>query len=402
MPEGSEFEVKVLRTLEEVEQLRGAWHSMQWNPESDIDFVSFIVKVRPEIIRPHVIVVYRNGQPVTLLAARLEQGHLDIKIGYKVICRIKIRQIGTFYGGFMGQTTSEIAEIVVRHLVRSLREENADILMWSGVRCRSELHDLLNRLPGLMCRDYLARAAGHWSMSLPLSLEEILKGKMSKHFRAFARRIVRHLERDFPDTLRYICFSKPEGVEQLYKDVLQVAKKTYQWGLGVGFRDTEEQMQRLRLEAEKGWLRGHVLYIKGQPVGFWICTVYQDAGYSVSTGYDPAFAKYNVGTAMFLHLIDEMCREKVKRFDFGIGSSFYKERFGEAVTQEAILSVFAFNIRGISLNALRVFTGLPVLLGRNILQHLGLEQKIKTLWRNNLTHRRLDSKLTEPSPQENS
>ncbi len=51
---------------------RPFWSIHQRDPESDIDFYSFIVKIRPEIIRPHVIVVLQAGKPVALVAARIE------------------------------------------------------------------------------------------------------------------------------------------------------------------------------------------------------------------------------------------------------------------------------------------------------------------------------------------
>jgi len=44
-------------------------------------------------------------------------------------------------------------------------------------------------------------------------------------------------------------------------------------GLGVGFIDNLENRERLRLEAEKGWLRGFVLYVL-MILRIWIGTVY--------------------------------------------------------------------------------------------------------------------------------
>ncbi len=121
----------------------------------------------------------------------------------------------------------------------------------------------------------LARAVKHWKMSLPESLEELLEKRMNKKHRYWAKRTMRMLDKDFPGAVRYHCFSAPNEMGQLFEDAVKVARKTYQWGLGVGFQDNEEQRKRLALEATNGWLRGHVLYFEkrtGGVLGFYIRT----------------------------------------------------------------------------------------------------------------------------------
>lgn len=379
------FKATVLRTLAEVEQVRDIWTGMQWSPESDIDFFSFIVKSRPEILHPLVLVVWENDRPVALVAGRIEKGHFDIKAGYKVIWRTEIRRLAIFYGGFMGRTTPEVGEFAIRQLLKLLREEQADLLLWSGVVLNSELRKLLGRVPNPLCRDPLAKPVQHWKMTLPESLDELLEKRMSKKHRYWAKRLMRILEKDFPKGVRMARFSRPDEMEKLFKDVIVVARKTYQWGLGAGFRDNEEQRERLRLEAKNGWHRGYVLYLNEEPVAFWICIVYRDTVYSAYTGYDPRHRKYEPGTVLFLNMIGELSREKKRELDFGPGSAFYKERFGDASFMESTLCIFAPSFRGMFFNGLRLVTEGPINLCRSLLNKLGLEQKLKTAWRRRLT-----------------
>jgi CelD/BcsL family acetyltransferase involved in cellulose biosynthesis len=379
------FQVKVLKSLKEVEQIRESWSALQWNPESDIDFYSFIVNVRPEVVRPLVISVSQGGETLSLLAGRVEDGHLEIKVGYKVIWRANVRRIVVFYGGFLGAATGEICEIVVRMLMRSLREERADLLVWGGIQQDSKLGTILKRVPSVFCRDYLTLSDRHWRMTLPESLEELLEQRMNKKHRYWARKTLRTLEKDFPDAVRFTCYSGVDEVETLFRDAIQVARKTYQWGLQVGFRDGEEQRGRLRLAARLGWLRGYVLYLKAEPVAFWICLVYKNMAHSAYTGYDPQYRRYEIGTALFLQMIDALGRENVRQLDFGLGSALYKERFGDSSFEEATVCVFAPTIRGVFLNGLRLLTEGPLELVRGVLRRLGLEQKIKRAWRSHKT-----------------
>jgi CelD/BcsL family acetyltransferase involved in cellulose biosynthesis len=381
MPENASLEVKVLRSLDEVQAIRDFWSTVQVSPESDIDFFQFIVTTRPEIRCPYVLMVLQGGQPVALVAGRIEEGNLEFKVGYKVIWRPKVRRLAIFYEGFMGQTTPEVARLVVRRLLQALREEKADLLLWSGIRRDSELRRLLGRLPGLLCRDHLARPVERWSMTVPESLDWLLEQRMNKKHRYWIRRLMRLLEKEFPGEVRYGCYSRPEEVEELAQGVTAVARLTYQWGLGVGYQNSEENRRRLHLEAEKGWFRGFLLYLRNEPVAFWICTAYKGTVNMDYTGYNPAFSKYEVGTLLFLRVLQEMGREKVQHLDFGPGTASYKERFGDASHFEATMCVFASSARGIALNALKSLTQGPVELVRNLCRRAGLEQKIKKYWR---------------------
>jgi hypothetical protein len=395
LPDGK-FQVRILRTLVELEELRGFWSTLACDPESDLDFINFIINSRPEIMYPYVLVVSQDSQPVALVAGRIERAHFEVKAGYKVLWRIPIRRLTIFYGGFMGQTSPEITEVVVRQLLQSLREEKADLLLWSGVQTGTDLHRLLTRIPSRLCRDHLAQPVPRWRMTLPSSLDELLEQRMNKKHRYWAKRLFRQLEKDFPDPVRLACFSKAGETDRFFNDVIQVARKTYQWGLGVGFLDDVEHKERLRLEAANGWHRGYVLYLNGQPAAFWICIVHQGTVYSAFTGYDPQYRKYELGTVLFLRMIGELTREHLKLLDFGPGTALYKERFGDSQFAEATFRTFAGTGRGICFNALRMATELPVQTVRELLRRFGIEQKVKKAWRRLATPRRPLAEAAEP------
>lgn len=188
-------------------------------------------------------------------------------------------------------------------------------------------------------------------------------------------------------------------MERFFAEVLRIAQKTYQWGLGVGFQGGVENRERLALEARNGWFRGYVLYVKDKPVTFWICTVYKETVYLDYTGYDPDFGKYEVGTALLFRVVDEMCRENIKQLDFGPGSAFYKERLADSSFEEGAMYAFAFSLRGVLLNVLRLLTQLPIELMRQLLLHLGLEQRAKRWWRSHAVLNCEPDRLVKTSAQ---
>ena len=60
----------------------------------------------------------------------------------------------------------------------------------------------------------------------------------------------------------------PTDVERFCMAAEEVAKTTYQRGLGAGFQDGPEARRRLTFLAEKGWMHCSVLYLKDQPVAY--------------------------------------------------------------------------------------------------------------------------------------
>jgi len=94
--------LRVLRTLPELESLRGVWTSWKGHRDSDIDFFAEFVRTRPEIIRPHVVVLYRYGTPEAMLIGRLERTQLTFKIGYLRLPGISARILIFSQGGARG------------------------------------------------------------------------------------------------------------------------------------------------------------------------------------------------------------------------------------------------------------------------------------------------------------
>ena len=52
---------------------------------SDIDFVLTYCRHTQGIIRPHIVPLEENGEPVALAAGRLEDINLPARLGYKVV-----------------------------------------------------------------------------------------------------------------------------------------------------------------------------------------------------------------------------------------------------------------------------------------------------------------------------
>jgi CelD/BcsL family acetyltransferase involved in cellulose biosynthesis len=172
----------------------------------------------------------------------------------------------------------------------------------------------------------------------------------------------------------------------MIQDVDGIARKTYQRGLGVGFTDSFEMHRRLSLEAEKGWLRGYVLYVQNAPSAFWIGTLYLGTFHSDYMGYDPALGKYSPGMFLAVKVIEELCNGsdsggQIYKIDFGLGDAQYKEVLGDSEWSDASLYIFPCSFKGIGLNVVRTSAAILERVARRALEESGLLGKVKKMWR---------------------
>jgi CelD/BcsL family acetyltransferase involved in cellulose biosynthesis len=375
--------VRVVRSLAEVEEIRDVWSAWPSHRDSDIDFCLSFSWARAEVIRPHLIVVYRDGQPQAMLVGRLENTRMASKIGYLRLPGIPSRVLSFSYGGLLGDPSDENCDEIIRSIMASLREGEADVAVLDHPRIGSFLRDGTLRASGFATRDRLPKPALHHVMKLPEDIKDVYPALSGNH-RADLKRKAKKLMADHQGNVKVRCYREPAELEHAIPQIEQIAQKTYQRGLGVGFQDNDEMRRRLRLCADKGWLRIYVLYLGDTPCAFWIGTLYHGSFCSDYLAFDPRFGAYSPGTFLLMKVLEEFCGAGVREVDFGFGEGRYKEQFGNSPSMEASVFVFAPKAKGILLNGMRTSTGLTENLARRIVERTNLLPRIKKLWRSRL------------------
>src|SRR5213596_358577 len=239
--------IRVVRNLEEIEEIRGVWSAWNRQPNSDIDFYLTVLRCGPEVVRPHIIVLTRSGSANALLIGRIEDTRFELKMGYRTMFRPAARTLTFVNGGFLGNESPENCKILVDAVKDALRKGEADLAFFNLLRADSPFFRHGLRSPFLAVQP-------HRAFVLPDTVEELYQS-MSPKVRENLRWRARKLLHDYPRNVTVRCFRRSDELEHALQDVERVAKKTYQRGLGVGFIDSSTMQQRLRFEAQKGWLQ---------------------------------------------------------------------------------------------------------------------------------------------------
>src|ERR1700733_8693205 len=117
---------RILRSRTEIESLRQFWNSCRPGRDADLDFYLFIVDLYPDVLRPHVVVLYENDNPRALLAGRLETLGVSIRAGYIKIPSPKLKVLNIVHGGWLGDMSHSSADLLVGSIIESLKTAEAD------------------------------------------------------------------------------------------------------------------------------------------------------------------------------------------------------------------------------------------------------------------------------------
>jgi hypothetical protein len=222
-------------------------------------------------------------------------------------------------------------------LARQERPRRA--LFLEGVPTESALFEAATqRLAG---SDWIVLRLGesyeHQFADLPPRYDEYerqLGGRSRQSLRYSRKKLVEHVD----GALRARCFAGRGDVAEFVAAAQAISQKTYQWNLlDLGLRDAGSLTARLDLAADNGWMRCYILYCGDEPVAFMLGYVYCGIYYYLDVGYDPAWAKWSVGSILQMEVVKDLLSSDrpPNRFDFSTGFGSHKARFGNTSREEA-------------------------------------------------------------------
>jgi len=380
----------VIRRVEDLESIRPMWTAWQNHPNSDFEHYTAVLASLPGVQRPHVIVAYRDATPVALLAGRLDRSSFDFTVGYRPVFKVGVSRLTFIHAGFLGESSAEVATCFMDCIEQSLIAGEGDLAYFNHLRLDCELHRAIQSEGRALSHDHLLLSQNHRAMSLPDSVDAFY-GTLSAKVRKNQKWQAKRLNNEFAGDVAVKCLAQPEELDRMFEDLEQIAKKTYQRGLGAGFINNAETRKLMTEQASRGMLRSHILYIQGKPVAFWIGVVYGTTFHSAAMGYDPQFAKYSPGMFLIMKVVEEMCsphrKDSVSEIDFGFGDAQYKQILGTQEWREAALYVYGPGMKGRALGTARHVNMFVDQAARGFLERTQLIARVKRVWRSRLRDR---------------
>jgi hypothetical protein len=379
--------IRVARTHGEVETMRAAWERIQWHPNADIDYVRTIIDSRRELIRPHVILLERDGEARAMMIGRIADLVLRDRLVPSLLRRPVGRVLEVVHGGIVGDLSPDHCRLLLEEAQAVFGRREADAVFLSQFDVSSSLHELAVAQNTVLRRDYFPVPTIIRTAAIPRSYDAFLASR-SKNTRRNLRRHAALIPDRFADQWSIEHYEAPDDVARLMRDAEHVAAKTYHRGMGTGFRPNDETSAVLQLAARRGWLRAYVLHVREEPCAFWEGLLYKRTYFTRTTGYNPAFREHHPGTFLLSHIFRDLCRHpEADLIDFGPGDAQYKRSYCDGERRTASLYLYAPTFRGVGVNLLRSASTLAHEGGRRLLSATHLWSRARRRWRSHLERR---------------
>jgi len=370
--------IEVARTFEDVERLAARWDAVQWErEEAERPYLVARTEARPESIAPYAVLTGGGG-----LVGRIDERELRATVGYKALYSPRVRLLHVVDGGI--RLEGDALGAAVATVDEALRAREFDAVALPQLPVESPVLAAFDALAGLLRRQRRSRPQPRRRLVLPDSFEHFVASR-SANTRWRIRRDARRIEDAFADELSVEVVREPSGLDRLLQDADRVARTTYQRALGTGFADTPERRAVTAVGLEHGWLRGYLLYLRAEPIAFWLCSVYRGTMLIRLTGYDQAYAELRIGLFLLTKAIEDAIADpSIQILDFGPGDAAYKLQFSSESHLERDLVIFAPTARALRINATRNAVLLGAAAGRRALDASQLTDRIRSGWRERL------------------
>lgn len=356
---------------------------MQSHPNSDIDFYLSVIKAKKDDFRPYIILLFKRQQPHTLLIGRIEDRHIEIKFGYKVLTRHKLRSLSIIHSGVLGNNSLETSKILMTELLRILDTGIIDTIYFSSISVEQPLYQLLNDISKYR-RDFFPQQSAHWKSSLLGSYKNFYEAR-SKNTRHNLRRYEKLVNEKLGERVEFLCLQHENDFEKIMNDTEKVASKTYHRGMGAGFTDNRLTRERVLIALKKKCYLAYIAYVDNEPCAFWNGIKYGDTYFTETTGYLPIYDQYHIGTWLLIKLVQDLCEKNISYIDFGFGDAQYKQNYCDIETFESSIYIYVLKPKTIFLNLVRACTMKMSNYVVSILIRWELKDKIKKIWRKKLT-----------------
>jgi hypothetical protein len=382
----SNYAIIVFRNIEKLKDIKDFWKGLTYYPYTDFDYFMQIIASNKEFVSPYIILVTFNDDPITLLIGRIKKTDIKIKIGYKNIHKVKTKILEVLYCGILGTQNLDVCNLLIDTIKKSLKAHEADLAYFKYLDVNSYIFNTAKRSAKGIIRDYFSLHNSHWILHLPESYDKFLEER-SKSTKEFIRRYTSRLERRMGKRMSVIRYDKTGDLEKIMSEVEQIASKTYQRGLGIGFIDDEYTRNQFSFTLQNNWSVTWILYIDKKPCAFWTGLIYKDMFLSVATGYLTEYKSERLGTYLIVEMIKEFCSDNnLKILDFGFGDADYKKNYSTKNNIESSVYLYAPTLKSYYFNLTNTFSRLLIRGTKLLLRKFKFVRSVKNIWRKKLSN----------------
>jgi len=256
--------------------------------------------------------------------------------------------------------------------MKALRCGEVDVVFFNHLETDSSIYHIARKVPGLFCRGHFPKTEQHRCMSIPDHIDRFWEA-CSHNRRKKLRKYARNLEKKYPGQVNMVTFSRQEEVAEGLWIAADISANTYQRAFGGGLVNDAATRADFEAAAKKDWLRIYILFVADEPCAFLSILKYRRICFADVTAYSPKWKDWNVGTILFLKVVEQICGDPVvDSLDFSFGDEQHKQAGDSRLWAEASVFIFAPRPFPVFVNLILSITSAINILTQQLVTRLGI------------------------------
>ncbi len=381
-----DYSIRTIAGFKELDSIKSAWQNLtseQNDPsmiDNDLEYLKFQVAEGVLDGDPLVCVLYADQQPVLIVSGKINEINISPSIAYFKLhfIRMKKKCYYVFPYAIFGETQSdENVRSLIKSIVPLLKKNNVDYVFFSLVPGKSRITKYLLKISNPLMKDRVPTYEDHYVLQTPPDLETFLTTRNTNSRQKF-RRLIRRIEKDFPDNLVFKVYTSADDLEFFIENAELISQNCQLRALNVGFRATDNEIIKKKWLASKGYFRGYMLFINSKPVSFILGINYKRNFYLEYTGLTLEYEKYQLGTYLYLKMIEDISKNGVAdSIDFTHGSDLYKKILSSINLEDVRIRLYIPRFSNLLFILIISFNSLINKFGRFILKKTGYYSKVR-------------------------
>lgn len=384
--------IRVLKTLEELVQLRTHWTPHATHPFSHPGLLLDLCAADECIIHPIAAVALdESGGIRGILVGRVEDSKALQTSAYLRFGKPVIRQMVIAHGGFMGPQCVELASDLLKALIRELDEGIATRLQLPILDENNPIREALLNSNDYRFKEAMIDKSVRWTLQIEPDFDAQLK-RLGRSTRSTVRNNLNRFNRTFENrfSLEYHTSedSTQEQLDTYFQEMIDIENCSYHRGLGWGVSNTPREQALHNASIREGWFASAMLRIDGKPTAFAAGMRMNGIIYGTNTAFVPGITKLPLGTIMFFETLRRLCgREGFQAWDFGPGDAQYKSRICTNQVPTEQRTIYSKKLGARLLKARITSTKNALRFLKAASERIGVENKLKKAMRNRVRGR---------------
>jgi CelD/BcsL family acetyltransferase involved in cellulose biosynthesis len=363
------MKVTVARTSAEIDAIAARWDEIPTaSPHASRALFTLVEQTADGDVQPHVMLIEADDRKPLLVVARVERRPMRIKLGYRTLLSAPASWLVVVAGGIVGARSRADYDLVMRSLRAALRRGGADILQLSKVEVESPLHRAAREDLRWYRRGHGLAPQQHHRSDLSNGYEAFYATRSKRTRLRLRRRLAKLAEASGSGTTAVHRIGPDDRVEETVRLLDNIAAKSYQRGIGVGFVDDALHRGLVSWAVAGGPFRIWILSLDDIPVAFVNGLVHDRTFFLFHTAFDPSATDEEPGALLLAQVVKDLAEEPdIDTFDYGYGDALYKQQLSDSCWEEVDILGFAVRPRALSLNSLNTGAAVAVSIAKRVL-----------------------------------